>query len=438
MFDVALVKYKKPYDSLQFAIQEIGGLGNIASNAKVFIKPNIVIWEEANFPKYGVITTARILEDMVIFLNEHGINDVALIEGIVEQKQCVGSSLESAIRGIGLDSLSKKYGLKFVDVHRGQFTRVTLDDVSLSVNADILESDYIINIPVLKTHVQCMVSLSIKNLKGLLHIKSRKKCHSKSRKKDLDYHLIKLSEMIKPSLTIIDGIYSLEYGPAFNGNAYRSNLIIASKDMISADKVGARALGYEPGSIPHIANSAENKGRAMDLSDINLKGDVNLEDVMKSHKWTFERNQTDEMPLIFEQMGITGVKIPAIDNTLCTYCVEFLFYVIMGILMSTNSKKSFDDIEILHGKIQEPSGTHKNTLLVGQCQVNLNKQHQKINNCHVIGGCPPSSDQFIETFYELGIGLPDEPKRWMENVSGFFAAKYKGKPEYEETFYRLY
>ena len=86
MYDVAVVEYEKPYESLKKAIDEIGSLGEISSNSKVFIKPNIVTWHEGiNFPKFGVLTTARLIEDIVIILNEHGVTDISLVEGVVEK-----------------------------------------------------------------------------------------------------------------------------------------------------------------------------------------------------------------------------------------------------------------------------------------------------------------------------------------------------------------
>ena len=72
MYKVGLVKYKTPLESLKKAIDEAGGLGKISGNSKVLIKPNIVVWTiGTNFPKFGVITTARMIEDIVIILNEH-------------------------------------------------------------------------------------------------------------------------------------------------------------------------------------------------------------------------------------------------------------------------------------------------------------------------------------------------------------------------------
>jgi uncharacterized protein (DUF362 family) len=48
----------------------------------VFVKPNIVAWTKAVvFPKFGVITTSRVIEDIVRLLKEHGVDDITIGEG---------------------------------------------------------------------------------------------------------------------------------------------------------------------------------------------------------------------------------------------------------------------------------------------------------------------------------------------------------------------
>ena len=68
---VSIVKYEKPLESVRKAVELSKGLDHLPSKAKVFIKPNIVFWTRAvAFPKYGVITTSRVVEDMIILV-EH-------------------------------------------------------------------------------------------------------------------------------------------------------------------------------------------------------------------------------------------------------------------------------------------------------------------------------------------------------------------------------
>lgn len=94
------------------------------------------------------------------------------------------------------------------------FEKVAIDDeITLKFNRDVLDCDYLINIPVLKTHSQTVVSLGIKNLKGLIDIPSRKKCHSPDPEKDLHYYVSRLADKLSPMFTLIDGIYTNEMGP---------------------------------------------------------------------------------------------------------------------------------------------------------------------------------------------------------------------------------
>jgi len=438
MYDVAVIRYEKPLESLRKAIDLAGGLGSIRRDSKVCIKPNFCQWfDGANFPKYGVLTTARLLEDIVVLLKELGVTDICIVEGAVEIEKRPESTIQLAARGMGIDILAESCGVKIIDALRGSFVKVTAGDVKLSVNRDILDADYIINMPVLKTHSQTMVSLGIKNLKGVLDIPSRKRCHTPSHGIDLDYHLSKLPELLPTSLTVIDGIYSLERGPLITGRAYRSNTIVAAQDIISADKVGATLLGIDPGTVPYIAFAATHNGRPADLGDINVRGDVDIETALKPHKWEFEQSESGELPLFFERSGIKGLTYPQADKTMCTYCADLIHYIIQGILMAKNRDKPLDDVEVLHGRVLEPSPGHKHTLLVGQCQVKKNRESPNINHCVEIKGCPPSKKDLLKAYAEIGIELPDDFLERMAKLPERFMKRYSGNPEFDESFYKI-
>lgn len=438
MYDVAVVKYEKPLESLRKAVELAGGLGALSQDWKVLVKPNLCVWHDAvYFPKYGVLTTARLIEDTVILLKEHGARHIAIAEGVVEIENRRESTLQRAAKGMGLDVLAQRYDVKVVDALRGSFAKVTAGGVTFSVSRDAVDADYVIDMAVLKTHSQAMVSLGIKNLKGLLNIPSRKKCHTPVGDRDLDYHLARLPDVLSPSLTIIDGIYTLERGPSYTGRAHRSNIILASKDVISADKVGAAILGIAPQTVPYLALAAKSAGRSTDLSDVELKGEVAVETLLEPHAWEFEQNESGDLPLFFERAGIRGLRYPQADKTMCTYCADFINYVIWGILMAKNRDKPFDDIEMLHGRIHEPLGGHKHTVLIGQCQVKKNGQNPLINHCVKIKGCPPSKADLIEAYADVGIDLPDDFIERMEKMSETFMGRYEGRPDFEDAFYRI-
>ena len=43
MYDVAVVKYEKPFESLKKAVNLAGGIDGISIQSKVVIKPNILV-----------------------------------------------------------------------------------------------------------------------------------------------------------------------------------------------------------------------------------------------------------------------------------------------------------------------------------------------------------------------------------------------------------
>ena len=79
-------------------------------------------------------------------------------------------------------------------------------------------------------------------------------------------------------------------GPGFDGRIHRSNILIASQDILSADMVGAKVLGYEPSQVPHLAHAAEERGRPLDLSDIEVVGEA-IAEVASHHEYTFPYNE---------------------------------------------------------------------------------------------------------------------------------------------------
>ena len=439
MFDVAAVRYESPLQSLRKAIDLSRGFSGLSSRDRVFIKPNLVIWlEGVNFPKFGVLTTARMIEDMVILLCEQGVTNITLLEGAVEYEKGSGSMVDRAVRGMNLSKLCRKYGMKVLDIHKGSFRKKEVDGLEFAVSESIFSADFIIDMPVLKTHSQAQISLGIKNLKGLLNIESRKRCHNASEEQGLDHYLARLPDLIWPSLTVIDGIFSLERGPFYTGLAHRSNLIVASRDVIAADKVASILMGFQPGEIPHLRIASDKRNRPCDMSDISLHGNVDLNGSIRPHGWQFEQDQLAEMPEFMSKAGIKGIRYPEPDDSLCTYCSHFINYIVMGILSAKNKNEPFDQIEVLYGKKHKPSGKAKHTLLAGQCQVRANAKNPLINHCVKIKGCPPSLTDFTSAFKELNIDLPDGFNEWMKkSPESLHMRKYMKSADFDQDLFQL-
>ncbi len=433
---VAIQKYKRASETVKKAVEQSNAFEHLSKNAKVIIKPNIVIWLNGPFPKWGVITTSAIMEETVILLKEYGVNNISIAEGSLQINPKDKHIGQLSHKGLGYEKLKKRYGVKLLDVWERPFEKVEVaDGLSLKVNTDLMKSDFLVNLPVLKTHAQVKVSLGIKNLKGFLNIASRKKCHNADKDKDLEYMISCLPKLLPPSATIIDGIYTIERGPSFDGKPRKSDLVIASSNTLAADMVGAKVLGHDPSDIPYLEKSAKDQGLSIDLSGIKVLGEK-IEDVASFHKYTFPYNKDNSLPINMEKMGIKGLKFHKFDSTLCTYCSPLIGMLLTIIAMSYKGK-SFDDVEFLTGKRLKPSEGMKKSILVGQCMCAKNKDYDGSNEIVKIKGCPPDSNEAALALKSIGIDVDPSFFSNFEMAGAFMMERYKDKPEFDESYYMI-
>ena len=435
---VSIVKYTKPFESVRKAVELAGGFKGLATDAKVIIKPNIVMWtRDSTFPKWGIITTSRTIEDMVILLKEYGVSDITIAEGMVTMDPKDRDTPRHAFKHLGYEELRKRYTVKSINTMARPFKKISIDeDITLNFNADILASDYVVNIPVLKTHSQTIVSLGIKNLKGMIDIPSRKKCHSTDPVKDLHYMVSGLADHMPPMFTLIDGIYANERGPTLGGQAHRTNLLIGSNDVLSADKVGASLLGWAPEKVPHLCHASARQKRTTDLQDITITGEK-IDDVSTQLDHIIEYGQNkegDKLPELMVATGITGVSFRKSDLTLCTYCAV-INKLIMGTLYAAWNGKPYDRVDILTGKSMKPAMGMNKTILVGDCMIKAHKNNPDIQEIISIKGCPASYEAVEKGLLKAGIDPGPDFFKTIHHFPELFMAQYKDNPDFDESFF---
>lgn len=435
-YKVAIAKYRKKVQSVKKIIEAAEVFKDFSSNERIFLKPNIVYWSKVqDYPKYGVVTTSRVIEDTIIFLKEMGISDITLGEGIVTSNPRDFELAQHAFETLGYNRFKKKYGIKVINVFERPFEKVDLgDDIELNFNTDALYCDKIISLPVLKTHSQAKVTLSLKNLKGFIDIPSRKKCHTEDKENDLEFYLAHLPKKLPPVVSIIDGIYSNERGPGYDGVMRRSNILIASSDILSADKVGAEILGYNSADISYLARYAKENNRPIDLSDVEVVG-KSIESLRDPHEYQFSYTKDGLFPTAFVKQGIKGITYRQYDNTTCTYCSIITSLIPIAITYAWEGEP-WDDIEVIMGKRMNPTPGKKKTILLGQCMVNKHRNNSDINEMIPIKGCPIKPENITKGFHQAGIDIHPEFFENLENLPRFFGLPYKHRfTEFQESFF---
>jgi len=375
---VSLVRSDGSLDSLRKAIDLCDGFGKLNRNDKILIKPNNC-FRHRLLPPYGMVTTSKIIDGVIQLLLEHGCKDISIGEGaIIGILDELKPYTKRGFKGTGIDKVAEKHGVKLIDFNQGPFQELDLGGVKAQISKAALETDFLINIPVLKTHYQTKVSLGFKNLKGCLSKASKQKFHTTNR---LDSLICLLNEAIESDLVIIDGIYMLEKGPeTYAGVAHRKDLIIASPDIFECDTVGATILGIDPSQVDYLREFAERHNRSFDISAILIKGE-DIESLKEQLEWQFEPDK-----VLLSRSRVTGISGPHPGQTLCSACGLTLALAV-SLLAKDNPEMDFGGAEIFCGLEVRPDIDTQSNILYGDCAIKRNKSLQHATK---IEGCPPS------------------------------------------------
>lgn len=426
---IALVTYVNSPDSLKKCIDLCDGFKNLKPTDSVLIKPNLLAWDE-RFPiaPFGVYTTTRLVEDLILCLKEFGCRNIVIGEGSVQFKKTVGT--EACFEGLGYRQLEKRYGVTLVDFNQSKAVEFPYHDgQALHIAQEAVETDFFINFPVLKTHGQTKVSLGIKNLKGCLKLTSKRHCHHPDA--GLEFSFSHIADFVNPKLTLVDGIYALEKGALHFGNAFRKDVIIASTDILGADLAAARTIGYGPEDIAHFRHYAKRHGKSLALSDYEMTGEP-IADHVKPLKWDWTWTKDNTGPGIFEKLGITGVALPKYDETLCSGCSP-IANMSNILTLSAFKGQPLPKVEIVNGKKMKARPGYDKTVLLGNCIIQANKDNPDIKDAVPVKGCPPSEEDVTEALKAVGLDV---------NIAAYHgymmqqSAKYDGKEGYDKALYR--
>ena len=81
----------------------------------------------------------------------------------------------------------------------------------------------------------------------------------------------------------------------------------------------------------------------------------------------------------------------------------------------------------------------KKTILLGKCMCQANGEHPDIKKVFKVKGCPPKPKDILLALHKAGIDA--DPNMFkvetIEQLPGFYMDRYKERPEFDESFFRI-
>jgi len=375
---VHILRGKDPYQTARAILQRFP-LPDLKGSS-VLIKPNAARLSPAG---KGVTTHPLVVSATIDELKEKGAAEIVIGESCI-----FGVDAQEAFRMTGMAEISEREGVTLIDFDRLEPMEIDVPGGSviqkIKVPTLLKKFDFIISIPVMKTHMHTLVTLSIKNMKGLLWRREKARFHQlryderiTKGYKELDIAISEMASVLSPHLAIIDGTVGMEgMGPAY-GRPKQMGIIVVGNNALSADAVAARLMGMNPEAVPHLKLSAE-KG----IGEIDLKKILILpKDYMK---W-----KTPFVPPP-SKLSIPFPDIIVHDRGSCSACLSTL------LIFLQNYHSDLTDYRLEDNKVHIGIGKHlkscpNGTILIGNCTSRMKRKGIFVQ------GCPPVASQVMET-----------------------------------------
>ena len=327
----------------------------LKADYKVAIKPNLVVPGPASL---GATTHPEVVEGIVLFLKDFGVTNIKIIES-----SWIGAGTKQAFKDCGFVDLSRKYDIPLVDLKDDRCTTLTHGGLDIDVCNEALNTDFLINVPVLKAHCQTRMTCCLKNLKGCIPDSEKRRFHTIGLHKPIAV----LAFLLKTGYSVVDGIcgdLSFEEG----GNPVISNRIIAGRDPLLIDSFCAELIGYAPEEIKHLVYAKE----------------LGLGEFYSSSTKVVELN-VDKKPVNSQKSNRRAERYlgQITEDAACSACYSALIYALHRLGGRTKSNDKLYIGQGFKGKTGVGQG-------IGTCANGFSK---------CVQGCPPKA---VDIVRELG------------------------------------
>jgi uncharacterized protein (DUF362 family) len=217
---------------------------------RVLIKPNMVD-VSADRP---IHTDPRLLEALILHLGDLGVREIVLAEGTSHNRDS-----EWLFRQSGYEALAKRRGASLVDLNydnlrpvRNVNPRATLLR-ELYVPETVLGADILISVPKMKTHKLAGITLSLKNMFGVVPGMKYGWPKNTLHWNGIPMSICEINGTIKTHYSIVDGVVGMEgHGPIM-GTAKKTGVLVMGANALAVDATAARIMGVDPGRVEYLA-----------------------------------------------------------------------------------------------------------------------------------------------------------------------------------------
>jgi uncharacterized protein (DUF362 family) len=241
----------------------------------VLLKPNLVDF----VPGVHINTHPVLVTAAAECFRRLGARSVTVAEGPGHQHDTQLVLFESGFR----DELTK-HRIPFVDLNRDELVKVKLRANytglgHLWLPRTVLTHDCVVSMPKVKTHHWSGVTLSMKNMFGVVPGVKYGWPKNILHWSGIQQSILDISATVPIHFVIADAIVTMEGNGPLAGTPRPLHSIVLADDPVAADATCVRLMGFQPERIPHIREAAKFLGNASTELIDQLAGQVTAPDI---------------------------------------------------------------------------------------------------------------------------------------------------------------
>ena len=261
--DLAVITGDDPAANVRAAMAMMGGMERfVKKGAKVVVKPNVLNGQK---PETATTTNPDVMSAVIKMCFEAGAGSVTVFDNPTV-------AARPAFEVSGLDKAASAAGATMKYLSNRDFRTYKIPEGKLLTEwplvADALEADVFINVPIAKTHSVTKLTMSMKNLMGIMG-GSRGQIHYQ-----IDTKLVDLNTLVKPHLVVLDAYRVLFRNGPTGGNPADVKLaktVVIGTNQASIDAYGCSFFDMQPADVPHIKEAGERGIGEIDVSKLTIQ-----------------------------------------------------------------------------------------------------------------------------------------------------------------------
>ncbi len=254
-----------PEAMVRGAVGALGGMSRFVRRGDVVVvKPNIG-WDRT--PEQAANTNPEVVRTVVRMCLEAGAKKVRVVDRPCnDPRRCYKQSgIRDAVESIGSPAAVIEHVDPRMFVEKEIRNGKTLQ--RWTFYKDVLEADRTINLPIAKHHNASRLTMSLKNIMGILG-GNRGNIHH-----DLDRNIVELNTVMRFDLIVLDAVRILTANGPQGGrlqDVRAANTIVAGTDPVAVDSYGATLFGITGKDVPHVLYASQQGLGEIDLKKVRI------------------------------------------------------------------------------------------------------------------------------------------------------------------------